>query len=195
MDIYAQEVVSTPEIINFLQSPSPGQALQGIILIEGEYTLDEVSEVELSFSYKDDPRDTWFLINELESPQEQQFSFEWETTTLTDGDYTLRIIVTTDRNQFIDYVTDLRIRNYSAIETVTPIPTSTQASAPIIEATFSPTQTETPESIPATPLPINPAQISTTEIGLSMGRGALIAVSLFAAFGLYQVVRNRRRRH
>ena len=114
--IRAQEAMSTAEVIDIFLSPTPGQALQGIILIEGEYPADGVSNVELSFSYKDDPRDTWFLIHEIFSPEDPRLSVEWDTTTLTDGVYTLRIIVTTDHEVFIDYVADLRIRNYTAVE-------------------------------------------------------------------------------
>jgi hypothetical protein len=54
--------------------------------------------------------------------------------------------------------------------------------------------TITPIPLTLTPLPPNPAQINSTDIGLSIGKGAAVAVGLFAAFGLYQFVRNRNRR-
>jgi hypothetical protein len=192
--IRAQEAISTAEVIDIFLSPTPGQALQGIILIEGEYPADGISNVELSFSYKDDPRDTWFLIHELLSPEDPRLRVEWDTTTLTDGVYTLRIIVTTDQEVFIDYVADLRIRNYTAVETDTPAPITTNALEATIEATLIPTQTATPVLITATPLPTNPAQISSADIGLSIGKGVLIAFALLGIFGLYQYVRNRRRK-
>lgn len=195
LSVHAQDAVPTPEKVNIFHSPTSGTALQGIILIEGEYPLEGITNAALSFSYKDDPRDTWFPIHEVESPDVMQFSYEWDTTTLTDGDYTLRIIVIGDQHRFIDFMPDLRIRNYTAIETATPFPTSTQAEETIFIATNTPSSTESPVPIPATSLPTNPAQISTGEIGSSMGRGALIATSLLALFGFYHYLRNRRKRN
>lgn len=192
--VHAQEVSPGSEVTVIFLSPKPGQVLQGTILIEGVYPFDGISNIELSFSYQDDPRDTWFLIQEIDLREDHQLSVEWDTTRLTDGEYTLKIIVTTNQNDFIDFVPDLRIRNYTAIETDTPAPTSTQIFEAISEGTLTPTGTEIVISDTATPLPTNPAQINTTDIGMSMGKGVLIAFVSLGIFGLYQYFRKRRRK-
>lgn len=190
----AQEDTGEPVLEDIFLSPQPGQVLQGTTLIEGEVQFDGISNATLSFAYEDDPRDTWFLISEVDSPEDFRISFEWDTTRLTDGEYKLRIIAATEQTEFIDLVRDLRIRNYSPVETNTPSPGSTQATSAEPEETLSITNTETVTPRISTPMPTNPAQISSAEIGLSMGKGVLVAFSILGAVALYQYLRKRRRK-
>lgn len=189
----AQETI-TPEPQVTVLSPSPGQALQGTILISGEIILEGFLHAEVSFSYADDDRDTWFVIHEFEGPEPDGQNVEWNTTTLTDGEYNLRIIVTTDEEQSITYVPGLRVRNYTAIETDTPVPTSTSAPADTPAPTMMPTLTTTPVPNTATPLPPNPAQLNSQDITMSLAKGGIFALGILAIFGIYQFARNRRRR-
>lgn len=189
----AQEITdsSDPQVI--IISPEAGQALQGTVLIIGEVATDDALKLELSFAYAENPRDTWFLIHEIEETIPLDFNLEWDTNTLTDGQYTLRAVLTTSSERFISTVPGLRIRNYSAIETSTPQPTATPAPEDTQAPTVISTMTITPIPHTATPLPPNPAQIDTRDIGVSIGKGAAAAFGLFAILGLYQYVRNRRR--
>lgn len=190
----AQEDAGEPVLEDIFISPQPGQVLQGTILIEGEVQFNGISNISLSFAYKDDPRDTWFLISKVNSPESFRISEEWDTTQLTDGEYTLRIIVETDQNDFIDFVPDIRIRNYTAVETDTPSPGSIQATGAGLEATPIISSTEELNPPSNTPFPTNPAQISSTDIGLSMGKGVLAAFSILGAFAFYQYLRKRRKK-
>lgn len=192
--VNAQEATNTPEIQVMILSPSPGQALQGTILIFGEINLEGPLSVELSFTYSDDPRETWFLIHEIEDSVPGEINFEWDTTTITDGQYTLRLLVRTDQDQTIALVPGLRVRNYSAIETNTPDPTSTPAPADTHAPISTATSTLTPVPFTPTPLPPNPAQIDTRDIGMSIGKGGIVVFSLFAILGIYTYIRNRSRR-
>jgi hypothetical protein len=189
----AQEITDSSVSQATILSPEPGQALQGTILIIGEINTEDALKIELSFSYADNPRDTWFLIREIEESIPQEISLEWDTNILTDGDYTLRMVVTTGEDQFITTVPGLRVRNYSMIETSTPHPTATPAPEDTRAPTVTPTMTITPIPLTTTPLLPNPAQINSSDIGLSIGKGAAAAVGLFAILGLYQFVRNRSR--
>ena len=192
-NVQAQEATITPSPLVVFSSPDPGQALQGTVLIIAEINFETATLVKLSFSYRDDPRDTWFLIQELESANQQELSFEWDTTTITDGDYILRLFAATDQGEHIDFVPDLRVRNYSAVETNTPVPTSTPAPQETQAPKATSTSTITPLPPTATMLPPNPAQITSNDIGKSIIKGTLITLSLFAIFGIYQFIRNRRR--
>jgi hypothetical protein len=189
----AQEITDSSSSQVIIISPEPGQALQGTVLIIGEVDIDDALKLELSFSYADNPRDTWFLIHEIEGTIPGEFNLEWDTNTLTDGQYTLRAVLTTGEERFTSTVPGLRVRNYSVIETSTPQPTATPAPEDTQSPTVTPTMTITPIPHTATPLPPNPAQINTRDIGFSIGKGAAAAFSLFAILGLYQYVRNRRR--
>ena len=192
--VNAQEATITPEIQVMILSPSPGQALQGTILILGEINVEGPLSVELSFTYSDDQRETWFLIHEIEDSVPGEINFEWDTTTITDGQYSLRLLVRTDQDQIIAFVPGLRVRNYSAIETNTPDPTYTPAPADTQAPTATATSTLTPVPFTPTPLPPNPAQIDTRDIGMSIGKGGIVVISLFAILGIYQYIRNRSRR-
>ncbi|MEE9188187.1 MAG: hypothetical protein V3U36_02380, partial [Anaerolineales bacterium] len=161
-------------------------------LILGEINIEEPLSVELSFSYSDDQRGTWFIIHEVEGTIPREINFEWDTTTITDGQYTLRLLVRTEQDQIISLVPGLRVRNYSAIETDTPVPTSTPAPADTHAPTVTATMTLTPVPFTPTPLPPNPAQIDTRDIGMSIGKGAIIVISIFAILGIYQYIRNRK---
>jgi hypothetical protein len=192
MVVDAQEVTdsSTSQVI--IISPEPGQALQGTVLIIGQVDTNDAIKLEMSFSYTDNPRDTWFLIHEIDEAIPGEFNLEWDTNLLTDGQYSLRAVVTTSEGQFISIVPGLRVRNYSIIETSTPQPPATRApedsQAPVVTSTM----TITPIPNTATPLPPNPAQITTRDISLSIAKGAAAVFGLFAVLGLYQYARNRR---
>jgi hypothetical protein len=189
----AQEITDSSVSQAIIISPEPGQALQGTILISGEVYTQDIRKIELGFSYSDSPRHTWFLIQEIEGNFSQQINLEWDTNALTDGQYTLRMVVTTGEDQFITFVPGLRVRNYSVIETSTPQPSATPAPEDTRAPTVTPTMTITPIPPTPTPLPPNPAQIDSSDIGLSIGKGAAVTVGLFAVFGLYLLFRNRSR--
>lgn len=192
--VAAQESTPVPQEQIIVLSPIPGQALQGNILITAEINLEDYISAELSFSYADDHRDTWFLIHEIKEPINEGLNVEWDTTILTDGEYTLRVIVITEQNQYSKIVPDIRVRNYSAIETHTPLPTSTPAPADTLMPTETLTSTNTPLPLTPTPLPPNPVQLNFRDIGLSIGKGVLFAISALVLFGIYVFIRNRRRR-
>jgi hypothetical protein len=197
--ILPQEASSTPagpEIA--IGYPIPGQALQGLVRITGILQVEGFIYAELDFAYQNDPRDTWFVIWHSDRVPDGQMLAEWDTTTLTDGDYELRLTVKTETNELESLVSGLRVRNYSPIETDTPQPTATpaQQDAPQDTSVPAPTATasETPIPPTPTPLPTNPAELTPEDVTTSLGRGALAAIGIFALLGLYQLVRKSIRR-
>lgn len=194
LKVDAQESAQTDDVHIIFHSPVPGQALQGTILVEVDINVEGFLSAELSFSYSGDQRDTWFPINEWDDIPSDGFNAEWDTTTITDGEYNLRIIAITDNDQLVALVPGVRVRNYSPIETNTPLPTSTPAPADTNVPTMTAISTITPVPSTPTPLPPNPAQINNRQITSSIGSGAIIALSVLAFIGLYQFIRNRRRK-
>ncbi len=184
------EPTATPPPIN-IASPLPGQALQGIVPIVINTNMEGFQSAELTFAYLDDATDTWFLIYESEQPVLDGELTQWDTTTLTDGEYSLRLVLTLqDESQVSAVVPDLRVRNYTAVETDTPIPTETPALGDTPIPTNTPTSTRPPIPPTGTPLPPNPAQLTNQDITLSLGKGALGAFGAFAIIGLYAFIRN-----
>jgi hypothetical protein len=185
---------STPEGAAIL-SPTQGQALQGSVPIVGNTSMEGFKSAELTFSYSNDPTNTWFLIAHTEETTSAGKIADWDTTTLTDGNYTLRLTITKqDGSQADVVVPELRIRNYSPIETATPTPprpsaTSAPGDTPAPTTTLLPSPTLIP--LTSTPLPPNPVQLSPGDLGMSISLGMLVVFVVFAVFGIVLAVRRR----
>ena len=172
-----------------IHNPLPGQAIQGKIFITGISAMTSFQSAEITFGYANDPTETWFFIASSSEPVKDGTLAEWDTTTLSDGEYDLRLMVNlVDGSQLFVIVPGLRIRNYTPIETVTPTQvTPTPAKEEVEVATQTPTST--PVLPTPTAFPENPLQISSRDLATSLGKGALFTLGLFALAGLYSAVR------
>ncbi len=189
------QISGTPVATQFLsiQSPVTGQALQGTIPILGDLAASGFSSAELLFSYADNPTGTWFLIQNISEIPEDGPLAQWDTTTISDGSYTLRLVIRlADGSEIEQSVAGLRVRNYTPIETETPTP-STPTIAPVIVGTSTPTPTPTQLPPTPTPFPQNPAQFTPEQYREGFGKGALAVFGFFALMGLYWIIRGRRR--
>lgn len=189
----ADTPTATPEPVAIL-SPLPNQAIQGIVPIHIRMDIQDAQEAELSFSYTGDRTGTWFLISQVSAPVEGKLA-EWDTTTLTDGNYTLRLIVLRqDGSQLVALAANLRVRNYTPVETDTPTPTPTPAPGETPVPTPTPTSSPTPIHPTPTPLPPNPLQLSFQDFTSGVWKGAVGAVAFFALLGFYASMRRILRR-
>ena len=167
-----------------IRSPQAGEALQGQVTITGSSNVAGFASAEVSFAYANDPTGTWFLITSSGQPMAQGTLAVWDTMTITDGLYTLRLRVKLGDGSYIDaIVPDLRVRNYTPVETSTPTAAPVHAT-PVPNAIATVTPYPTP-----TALPSNPAALSPSRIYASLGYGALIVAALFLLFGLYARLR------
>ncbi|MBI4730624.1 MAG: hypothetical protein HY781_00530 [Chloroflexi bacterium] len=169
-------------------SPRPGEALQGMVTITGTSDVVGFTSYEITFAYPDDLTGTWFLISQSSQPVQDGTLTVWDTTTITDGNYVLRLLVFLDDGTSLEVrVPDLRVRNYTPVETATPGPTSVAGTATL------------PVVTPAIPLPTstqfppNPAALTPSRILTSLGYGALAAVAGIALLGVYAALRRRSR--
>jgi hypothetical protein len=194
--VKAQEDEASPVAIN---APKPGEALQGQFPIRGSSSVDGFVSMELIFSYSDDSTNTWFLIYESDQPVSDGVFVQWDTTRIIDGIYDLRLVVSRRQGEPITVtIPGVRVRNYTPIETDTPIPSISGTPDPdssiagvgdltSIELTISPTTTPILQS--STPLPTNPAEISPDDINESILRGAAGVFAFFILLGLYLSIR------
>lgn len=172
-----------------LSAPATNQVLQGVVAIRGGTSLEGFTSAELSFAYENNPTGTWFLLKGEVPAVNDDVLAEWDTTTLTDGTYTLRLTVTLqDGSQQSAQVNGLRVRNYTPVETAIAEPT--QAVQPQAPAA-TPTQAQPPTP---TPLPTNPAHFTQRQLTNSLASGSLAALGLFALLGLLFAARSRRYR-
>jgi hypothetical protein len=165
-------------------SPQQGEVLQGTVTIRGSSTVTGFQSSEVDFAYTGDPTGTWFLISQSSQPVDSGTLATWDTTTITDGNYNLRLRIFLNDGTPLDVVSsNLRVRNYTPIETPTPAPT-------IIMPTPTQADTLTPTPFPSpTALPVNPAVLTTADISASLAYGGLGAVALIIIFGIYFWVR------
>ena len=165
-------------------SPQPDEVLQGNVPINGSgRTLKDFS-CEIEFAYADNPTDTWFQIYYGEIKENQDIFGTWDTTMISDGIYTLRIkFYTLDHKQYMETIPNLRVRNYSSIETPTPEPQNliTQTAATTTPTSFIPQKT-------TTPFPSNPAQITNKDIIRSIKIGIGFVLVLFFLGFIYTKV-------
>jgi hypothetical protein len=166
-----------------VDSPRPGEALQGNITISGTVPAEGFESYEVSFSYQHDTTNTWFLIEQGKEAVTAGQLAAWDTTTISDGTY--RIRVTTflkDGKAVQSMVTGLRVRNYTAVETPTPAPVNasgTEIAVTPLAADYKPVF-NTP-----TPSPENVAEVTKQALTQSLMGGGLIALGLFVVLGLY----------
>jgi hypothetical protein len=181
-------------------SPPPGTPLQGTVAIEGNTIIEGFKSWEITFSYANDTTGTWFLIAEGDEQVSRGELTQWDTSTITDGDYNLRLTVYLQDGRREHYlVNDLRVRNYTPIETITPTPTLTstpftETPQPSLTPSNTTQPTETPFPNTPTPLPTNPVTISERDINYSLIRGAAGALAAFVLVGLYLSVKRLIRR-
>ena len=177
-----------------IESPKPGEAIQGLVQITGNTDIERFVSSELAFSFSNDQTQTWFYIKNSSEPVRNDVLGEWDTSTLTDNTYTLRLtVVRKEGEPIVVIVEGIRVRNYSPIETSTPtkppeiVPDEPEASNP---TPILPTNTPPPTAT-LTPLAKNPAELSPAQIKSSTIRGGILAVLFLIILGLYWAARRR----
>ena len=171
-----------------IQSPGGGEALQGVVSVSGTSIVPGFRSAEVAFAYQEDPTHTWFSIQQSAQPVENGVLASWDTTTIADGTYQLRLQVVLEDGQVLEnLVAGLRVRNYSRVETSTP------ASPAARQATVTPTPTPLPDFQAAPknnlPQPTNPAQLDRFDLQRSALGGTLIVFSALLVGLLYLAVR------
>jgi len=167
-----------------IASPAAGEIVHGEITIIGSTDVPNFFSAQLDFKYASDDGDSWFPLAALSQPLLDSPLYLWNTATVTDGDYILRLRVFLVDGTFQEATVPITIQNDAPILTPTPAITSTpesslgfQVPTPFLLAA-SPTPTEVPRPTP-TPLPPNPASLTQNTILTSLGRGALVIIALF----------------
>ena len=177
-----------------ITSPLADEVLRGTVTITGTTEIPNFFSAQLDFAYASNPTGTWFAIQTISQPVTDSTITTWDTTSISDGDYILRLRVNLLDNSFQEITVPIQIGNDVAPSTPTVIPTATlnavevQIPTPFLLAA-SPTPTAPPRPTP-TALPTNPASLGQTAIFASLGRGALVILGLFALSGL--IIRFRR---
>jgi hypothetical protein len=176
-----------------LTSPAPDEFLRGQVTITGKIDVPAFLSAQLEFAYASNPTNTWFTIQAFSQPAGESTLAVWDTTSITDGDYVLRLRVNFEDGTSQEATVSITIGN-DALPTPSPEPTATPEPETVLIPTpfllaASSTPTDMPRPTP-TALPPNPVSLQQNQIYASLGRGALVILGLFALAGL--IVRVRR---
>ncbi|MCQ3937291.1 MAG: hypothetical protein DPW18_09615 [Chloroflexi bacterium] len=178
-----------------LTSPQPNAVLRGQVEIQGRMDVPNFASAELAFTFDadaSDPGASWFVIQTFPQPTAGPSLAVWDTASVTDGDYALRLRAFLQDGAFQDaLITGLKIRNDEPPPTITPTQTEpvfdfqplnqTPGAPAPLEQTPIPAVVFLPTS---TPLPPNPASLTVASILSIFGKSAFAVLILFAFFSL-----------
>jgi hypothetical protein len=171
----------------WIDSPRSGEILQGMVWISGNTDSENFDQYDISFSYDTDLNPTWFLIHTSAQPVHNGLLATWDTTTIADGTYRLRIRVYKNDSSFLDiFIEGLQVRNYSPeevplISNNLPIIANSKTTEPIAPA----------PQLTGTPLANNSAIISDVMFLNRLLSGVILVSALFLIFGIYRTIKSR----
>ncbi len=183
-----------------ISAPLAGDTLSGQVVITGTVDAPNFASAELAFAFASDPTGTWFRLEAFTQPVQESALAAWDTTQISDGEYSLRLRVYSQDGSFQDFtVTGLMVRNAAAMvtPTLTPVleptpalPTVTEPPIVVVTVGDEPLSMATPAPVSLSgptpePLPANPAAIRVDEINYYLMRGALLALALFVVIGIF----------
>ena len=173
----------------FITSPESGALIEGIVEIRGSIPEEDFSSAEILYSYSQEGVENWFLIKRIDGVVQDDVLATWDTTTITDGVYQIKLVVMTlDGKENEVIVSDIHVSNYTRGDEQ---PTSATLGSSGINPGAADSLMVTPGP---TGLPANPASIIRDEVRLMVIAGILIASVLLGLLIMYTSIQSYRRR-
>lgn len=98
----------------YITAPTTGEVVEGIVEIRGSVPEEGFLSAEVLYAYAQTGKETWFLIKRLDKVVQDDVLAAWDTTTITDGVYHIKLVVTKvgdRRNEVV--VENIQVSNYS----------------------------------------------------------------------------------
>ncbi len=179
------------DLVHF-QFPLDGEVIKGNVQILGSITGEDFQSADISFRYQDSESDTWFLISSIDSIGADEVIASWDTSTIADGVYQLRILAHYKNGDDQEAVVkDIQVRNYSPID---PVPTKEDGSTEI-EAIPELTNTEITTAMvndTPTPMPLNELTVTRSQFFLTVIQSAIFGILLLIVAVLFIIIRRRK---
>jgi len=159
--------------------PAAGEAVRGIVTLEGTANHPAFDHFDLAFAYDQDPTGTWFPIVDADGSRVVEGRLAvWDTSGVADGEYTVRLRVwPTEGEPLVTIVRGVRVRNLASIETPTPGPTAqAQPETPA-------PQVPTPSPTAATP--VGSPQAPSGRVQAALLAGGILGLVTLASVGAY----------
>src|SRR5919106_2397632 len=109
---------SSPLVIT---SPAAEEVLRCEVTITGNIDISNFTFAQLDFAYASNPTGTWFNIQTFSEPIINSTLAVWDTTSITDGEYILRLRVNFEDGTSQEVSVPIKIGN-DAIPTLSPTP-------------------------------------------------------------------------
>lgn len=179
MPLFEGEIMDSPRV----DYPRSGETIQGQVVISGRTEVEGFLYSEVFFGYAEVGDNEWFFISRQEQPIRNGVISSWDTFTISDGVYNLRILIHLQDGKVIEMiVNNLEVNNYSNVN-----------SDRLAESTFAPGNTSQSTTTltrkTATPSPANPAEIDQKKYMQVVFQGLLITFVSFIVFGIYIGIR------
>src|ERR1700690_2392778 len=94
-----------------ISAPTAGQILQGQVSIIGTTDIPNFASAQLDFTYASDSTGSWFLIQTFAQPVSNSTLAVWDTASISDGDYSLRLRVTLLDGSFQAVAVKIKVQN------------------------------------------------------------------------------------
>ena len=168
--------------------PRDGEGLKGRVEVTGYIKASNYSGFELDFSDEGNEAPGWYPILSGTKIADNGVLGIWDTTTISDGNYSLRLTVKlNDGTTSTDTVTGIRVRNYSPMEPGNPAIDSAISSTPTIQPT---------SLLPAAVMTVqperNPAEITTFKFQATLVFG--LVIGLIAGVLLFLIFKRQKSR-
>jgi hypothetical protein len=165
--------------------PLEGDVVEGVVEILGSVPETDLSFAKLSYSYHGD-EENWFLIARIDKPVENGLLATWDTSTITDGNYQLKLTIkTTDGAKKEVIISNITVANYSRQEV------QLNGEGNIAGAGAMTTRTSSPGELTPTPLPANPAAISDGELRRTIVKGGIFGSVIILAIMSWTTIRTK----
>ncbi len=168
-----------------ISHPRAGEAVSGVVPIDGTADHPSFASYELLFSYSPNPTGTWFpLSGPVEEPVFRGRLAIWDTSLISDGTYNIQLLVTLEDGTVASALVEgVRVRNRMPIETDTPPPPAS-TSIP----------TASPQAATPSPTPLTLARDSASgSVARAFLAGSAFSLAAIALLGVYSIARRSAR--
>jgi len=170
--------------------PLPNQAVLGVVEIIGEIELKDFTSYQLFFAAEGTENLTWFPISTGNNQGEEISLGFWDTNSLSDGEYSLKLFIEKTDGQSIEIIVPgVRVRNYTPYSTLTPTPFPTGPNTQTPTPTIVP---NTPTAIPPTDFPTNPINLTFERMEKTFTNTLIVVFSLFSLLLIFRKVQKRK---
>lgn len=167
-------------------SPGSGEVVRGVVQVTGSTGTNSFASYNLAYAYESSDTTNWFPIAAASQPVNSGILGSWDTSTITDGNYSLRLVVIQQDGSQNEILTkNVQVRNYTSPETtagtgstITEVPGQTQQTGPDEKALSEP----------------NPASLEQIELKQAVIKGLAFGGGIIVLLGIYVLIRRASRR-